>query len=1799
MPAEIANTTLASAPYYDDFDESKKFHRVLFRPSIPVQARELTQLQSILQNQIERFGDGVFKTGSIIKGCAPTIIPEANYVVVPDSFDVTNTDFENAILYGVTSGVQARILKGQAGNSTTTSPSKLFIKYTSVGKNGATTFVEGETLKVYGEDQSFVGSSVIRVSNANNFVVDTRVRGKTTNARGTIVSANTTSDELVVTNVRKQFVNGEILESLSNTSLSTTVVGTAINFTNELGTASVLASSNNYTATGNAYALAVSEGVVYQKGFFVKTDAQTIILNDSEGGPAAANGILVGIETQETIVDEFADETLYDNSAGISNDAAPGAHRLKLDTTFVKYTKGSEPEDEVFFAIAEFGTSNILKWNNVALSGAVGDELAQRTYDESGHYTVKDFTVSTKPSANNEQFEYVIGDGKAYVRGNAIKFDSVQTLAGRRGTDTESPVQQIVSMNYGSYVNVQEVRGYFPADESAEVALYNTFQGAVSNGYTADSSATGTQIGTANIRNIVFDEDGDAKGSPTARYKFYLFNVKMEENENFGDVRSIVYANTANAFSDIAVSETFNVVSSVAINQAGGGYVTGDTIVIPGGAGESATLSITANGTGNVTALAILSEGRYTIDPSTSNVAISGGNGSGLTVDLTLSGEVESQLLETSYNSLAFGLSNRAVKSLKNANNDSDTRFYYNLAVDSTMDNTGTIILSIPDGGSFAGFSDSADASEKKIDLVFSNTAISANLAGTVNASSSAIITGSGTAFTTDFVVGEKIRFNGSATRRIVSIANNTSLTVDSSISVNANTYTRYHDKGSVVSLATSSRTISVDPSLQIVTIEMGSNYAAATTPVKARLYTRKVNARPIGKTVKRNQLVRFYNGALTGTISSSGTTVTGTGGTTFSTDFKPGNYLRADGQTRKIISAASASSLVVESAFATNLSANTYEIVHPYGLNLGVPDVFNINRIAKTNSATDDNNTSLDISRFFTVDFGQRDTHYDHAVLYPKSTLDLANTYLIVDYDCFEANASIGKGFFSVESYNVDDSANANTLSSIKTWEIPSFYSPSRQKTFDLRDTIDFRPYKSNTAVLTSNAQATTINPPPTSSFNSATTTYNPFPGQNFECNLTYYVPRRDALVLTSKGEFKVVEGEASLQPRTPYAESDTQMVIANIYVPAYPSLTQAEAQRVKLEPYTMKVSPTVNKRFTMKDISAIEQRVSSLEYYTTLTRLEQKATQLNIPDENGVDRFKNGIFVDPFDNHNLARLNNSEHKIVIDNVQGVGRPMFSVETVKVQLNGQYGDSKAVVRDSANNIAYNKDFITVDYDANTVFLEQEFATREIPVDSDDRFLFGTIDLDKETFADVEQFRNYPTRQPGTPYDSYETSANYTVELLYPATRTIKILVRGLKPNARHFVGVDNTDYSLKAVPGYISAGLGELPENIVSDGAEGEELYADSNGRLYAILNLPGNITIGTHVVTASDVVVSAVNTETCSSKAHGSFTVESVDALPDYPGTATPPPTAKTPLLVADFDVIGALTVEEGTDHVLTFVNKTNRGAVAPEGESLIEPTSFSWEFVNCSTGCASVDVETSTSENPAPVTYTFPTMIETVYVKLVVSGGGVTSEVVKPVQLTKYQDNGNLSLVIYNQIKGDNNNYYMSSGGIAKAVNRLHLIFRASMKANRVSGGKCKIEITGIAGTGGSQSGTNFTATDIGVASITNNDAKPDGGRNVGLLWNAPITDNTLTIRATYVSATGVELESVEKTISFTNTGTLTPCKPCGARAEITPVTGTDGSVKSEARVVGDVVEYVAQQEIISTQMGKGLQSMNQVV
>ena len=61
-----ARTDFNVSPYWDTFAQTNDFYRVLFRPGFAVQARELTTLQTILQNQIEQFGNHFFKEGTIV-----------------------------------------------------------------------------------------------------------------------------------------------------------------------------------------------------------------------------------------------------------------------------------------------------------------------------------------------------------------------------------------------------------------------------------------------------------------------------------------------------------------------------------------------------------------------------------------------------------------------------------------------------------------------------------------------------------------------------------------------------------------------------------------------------------------------------------------------------------------------------------------------------------------------------------------------------------------------------------------------------------------------------------------------------------------------------------------------------------------------------------------------------------------------------------------------------------------------------------------------------------------------------------------------------------------------------------------------------------------------------------------------------------------------------------------------------------------------------------------------------------------------------------------------------------------------------------------------------------------------------------------------------------------------------------------------------------------------------------------------------------------------------------------------------
>jgi len=165
-------TNLNISPYYDDFSKDNQFYRVLFNPGRPVQARELSTLQSILQDQIETFGSHMFKEGSmVIPGNTSydyeyySLKLNSDHLGTPVSLYVEN--LKGKILKGEDSGIKVKIDNyALPENSTEVTHLTLFVKYIDSGDNNEVAFMtDGENLVVeesfiYGNTQITAGETV-------------------------------------------------------------------------------------------------------------------------------------------------------------------------------------------------------------------------------------------------------------------------------------------------------------------------------------------------------------------------------------------------------------------------------------------------------------------------------------------------------------------------------------------------------------------------------------------------------------------------------------------------------------------------------------------------------------------------------------------------------------------------------------------------------------------------------------------------------------------------------------------------------------------------------------------------------------------------------------------------------------------------------------------------------------------------------------------------------------------------------------------------------------------------------------------------------------------------------------------------------------------------------------------------------------------------------------------------------------------------------------------------------------------------------------------------------------------------------------------------------------------------------------------------------------------------------------------------------------------------------------------------------------------------------------------------------
>ena len=260
------------------------------------------------------------------------------------------------------------------------------------------------------------------------------------------------------------------------------------------------------------------------------------------------------------------------------------------------------------------------------------------------------------------------------------------------------------------------------------------------------------------------------------------------------------------------------------------------------------------------------------------------------------------------------------------------------------------------------------------------------------------------------------------------------------------------------------------------------------------------------------------------------------------------------------------------------------------------------------------------------------------------EANVDPASISLEVVYDAYDCATLTSSGLFVKESFQ---DANNDQLSMD---EIPFYVSPNDGKVYHESSIIDFRP---NSLQLTDDF------------FLDAK--FVPHPDWSDDIEVQYYLPRRDKLVLNAKGNFEVLYGVPSEVPSYPQ-DKPQAMTLYLLDKPSY-----------VFNPNEVKTKMMENRRYTMRDIGKIDSRVKKLEYYTSLSLLEQSAENMLVLDANGNNRFKSGILVDTFNGHKIGDVVHQDYNIAMDFNAGYARPPFETNTTKLEEipNAQAENSK------------------------------------------------------------------------------------------------------------------------------------------------------------------------------------------------------------------------------------------------------------------------------------------------------------------------------------------------------------------------------------------------------------------------------------------------------------------------------------------------------------------------------------------
>lgn len=597
-------------PYFDDYDETKGYHKILFVPKNSVQARELNQLQTILQTQIDRFGQHIFSPNTKVLGGDIDFDTKFQWinVTVASNSNLSSSSWretnlhDKVIVKDPDSGIKALVISSTAPDSS--NYVKLFIKYIS----------------------NDTATGVVSVFSASQAV---KVDGT------------------------------DIVMSLPST--------------NSSGVGSV--------AT-------IKSGVYFVRGYFVRVESQVIILSETDDTPSCK----VGLSIVEGVVTSAEDISLLSNAQGTPNYTAPGADRLKIELILTKKDFSSiSNEDFLELLVLEDGLVKLKKINTEYAK--IGDELARRTYDESGDYTVKPWIAEVKDHpSDSTKLRVSINPGKGYIRGYEIETIGNTFVDVDRARDTQYVNNNIIRTPLGNYCFVTNV--YKLPDISTYITVNLRDDRTATRG-----TGAGSVIGTAKARAVQYESGtifgGVAGAGGTAIYRLYLFDISMNTGKAFEQVKQITHTTAANFTCDISLStfllDGLITSSSTTITGQGTFFSSRETQRLVSGD------FIKDNTSGKIYKL----NGNPASDIS---LTVTSAPSPAISVGTTFS-YVYAELYESSNNKLIFPIPDLFIKTVRDSVGNVDTNYNtYRIFTGQTV-SSGKIVLAAGASESFVSFS--------------------------------------------------------------------------------------------------------------------------------------------------------------------------------------------------------------------------------------------------------------------------------------------------------------------------------------------------------------------------------------------------------------------------------------------------------------------------------------------------------------------------------------------------------------------------------------------------------------------------------------------------------------------------------------------------------------------------------------------------------------------------------------------------------------------------------------------------------------------------------------------------------------------------------------------------------------------------------------------------------------------------------------------------------------------------------------------------------------------------------------